>query len=643
LPRGCPSDKNEPMLDALRRGVANFVAKILLGLLVIAFAIWGVADVFRGYGRGTIARIGATEISVEDFQQAYNSDLAAVSARLGRRLTTEEARRLGLDSRALARLVAGAAIDTHARELHLSLSDAVLADSIRSDPAFQGPDGAFSRPSFNAFLRQNGLSEARYIVERRKEDVRGQLTGALVAGLAPPQLLVELLHRYREEKRVLSHFTLDPEKTVKLAEPDESALTAYFEKNKGHYVTPELRKFAFLSLTRADVKRRVEVTEQEVKAAYEAEKQKFNIPEKRRILQLSFADKAAAEKAYAELVRAKNFKETAAKLGFKESDFDLGLLSRSELIDPKVAEVAFALRKDELSRPVEGQFATVLLRVAEIVPSKQRTYDEVKGEIRDRLAGERASQEIEALHEKVDKERNAGKSLKEIAENLHLPFHEVAQSDRAGKTEDGKTAFDHPEAAKILEAVFSGMRGLDIDPVDLGEGGYAWIDLQETYAERQKTFQEVKDQVRAAYMESERQKELSALAAKLVARARQGESFAALAKEVGGKVDKTEPVTRATRPHGLSVNAVQQAFALPKGGVGSASTEDNKSRTIFRVEDIVAAPAPTPEQSERLKAEITRQLESDVLSEYVGGLQDRYGLAINEQSLRQVIGAEPQQ
>ncbi len=77
------------MLDAMRRGAVNWLAKILLGLLIIAFAVWGVADVFRGYGRGTLARIGSTEISVEEYRQAYQDELASISRRMGRRLTAE--------------------------------------------------------------------------------------------------------------------------------------------------------------------------------------------------------------------------------------------------------------------------------------------------------------------------------------------------------------------------------------------------------------------------------------------------------------------------------------------------------------------------------------------------------------------------
>ena len=627
------------MLDAMRRGAVNWMAKVLLGLLIVAFALWGVADVFRNYGRGTLARLGNTEISVDEYRQAYQEEMASISRRLGgRRLTAEQAKMLGVEQRTLSRLIGTAAIDAHARELHLALSDQAIADIIRIDPAFQDATGKFSSDTFRGLLRQNGIPEARYLASRRKEEVRDQLTDTLLSGASPPQLLIDLLHRYREETRIIEFFTPDYDKLVKIAEPDEARLKEYYDQSKRQFMTPELRKINVLLLTRPDVKARLPVSEEETKAAYEQDKEKFNIAEKRRVLQLAFPDKAAAEKAYADLAKAGNFVEAATKLGFKESDFDLGLFARKDMIDAKIADVVFGLKKGELSKPVEGQFSIVLARVSDIVPGKQRTYDEVKNEIRDRLAEERASQEIQTLHEKVESERSAGKSLKETAESLKLPFREVAEIDRAGKTSDGKPAIEDAEAAKVAEAAFAGAAGIEAEATDLGDGGYVWVDVLGVTPEKQKAFEEVKAEVKAGAMEGDRRKEITASASKLVERLAKGETLEALATETGGKAEKTIPVTRSTAPPGLPQNAVQQAFALPKGGATSAPTVDGKARIVLRVADVIPAPAPTPEQTDHLKNEIARQMQQDVLAEYISGLETRYGLSVNDAALKQALG-----
>lgn len=631
------------MLDAMRRGAVSLLAKLLLGLLIIAFAVWGVADVFRNYGRGTLARIGSTEISVEEYRQAYQDEMASISRRMGRRLTPEQAKLLGLEQRALQRLMGAAAIDTHARQLHLGLSDQGMADLIRQDPAFKGLDGAFSQRNFQSYLRQNGISEGYYVGNRRKEEVREQLTDSLLGGVGPPQFLVDLIYRYTEERRVIEHFTPDYDKLIKAPDPDEAKLKEYYEQNKRQFMTPELRKIAVLLLTREEVKARTSIDEGEVKAVYEKDKERFNVPERRTITQLSFPDKAAAEKAYEELAKARDFKEAVTKLGFKASDVELGSLARKDMIDPKIAAAAFALGKDELSKPVEGQFAVVLLRVGEIVPGKQRTYDEVKGEIKDRLAEDRASRELQALHEKVENERSAGKTLSEIGTDLKLTFREIAAIDRAGNGPDGKPAFEHAEAARVAQAAFAGAVGIEPEATDLSDGGYAWVDVLAVTPEKQKPFDAVQAEVKAGVIEQERRKEIAAAAAKLVERLNAGESFEALAKEVSAKVEKTTPITRNTSPEGLPRNAVQLAFTLPKGGATSALTADGKARIILRVADIVPAPQPTAEQASNLKTDLTRQMQNDVLAEYLAGLQARYGVSVNEAALKQALGTSGEQ
>lgn len=630
------------MLDSMRKGVANWLAKFLLALLIVAFAVWGIGDYVRSVGRGSLAKIGDTEITADAFRQAYQEEMNNIARRLGRRLTPDQAKMFGLEQQALARLVNSAAVDNHARDLKLTLPNEAVADLIRNEPAFQGPDGSFSPVMFQSFLRQAGLSESRFIADRRKEEIRDQVTGSLVLGVTPPQAMLEQLHQYRDEQRVVEHIAPEFDKLIKLQPLDDAKQREFYEQNKRQFVTPEMRRIGVLLLPREALKARVNVIDEEIKAAYEKNKSRIDEPEKRRVQQFVFKDKASAEKAYAELSKAKVFKEAAAKLGLKEEDSDLGLLARSEMIDPKIAEAAFALKKDELSKPVEGQFSIALLRVTEIAAGKQRSFDEVKGDLRSQIADERANQEIQTLHDAVEDERASGKPLKDIAEHLKLDFRDVPEISSTGNTAAGKPAIETPELARIAQAAFSGSVGLEAEAVELSDGGYAWVDVAAVMPEKQKEFDEVKDQVTAAAAEEQKRNEIASFAAKLVERLSKGESMEAIAKETNSKVQKTAPILRTATPAGLTQAAVQQAFALPKGGASSALTADGKSRIILRVADVVPAPAATPEQLERLKAEVTRQMQGDLIAEYLDALQKRYNVTINEAAVRQAMGGGSQ-
>lgn len=628
------------MLDALRRGATSWVAKILLGLLCFSFAIWGVADVFTGFGQGAIATVGEEQISSDRFQQAYQDEMNSISEQIGRRLTPEQARAFGLDARVLARLVGSSALEQHARELNLRLSDVALAEGLKRDPNFQGSDGKFSRTGFEGMLRQMGMSEHGFFQLRRKDELREQIIATLSESVVAPAPIVDMLHAWNQETRTAEFFTIDAEKSAPVAEPDETKLKETFEANKAQFMSPEYRKLAILVLSIDDLKKTIEIPEADLKAAYERDKATFDTPEKRRIQQIPFKDRAAAEAAKKALSEGKGFGDVAKEAGMKDGDIDLGLVQKSQLIDPKIANAAFNLQKDEVSDVIEGTFTTVLLRVVQIEPGVIKTFEDVKSEVHDKLAAEHARNDIQKLHDQVDDNRAAGKTLKEIGESFKLPFYELPAVSEGNLTPDEEMALNHAEAKAIIEAGFQAHPGIDNEPVELASGGYAWVDLLGVTETALKPFDTVKDQVKALYIKTERKRLVSELATKLVERIDKGEAMATLAGEVGGTVATTQPLTRSTVPQGFPETAVAPLFALAKGRGGSAPTTDDKSRVVFKLTEITAAPEPTKAQSEKLAKDLDRDLQNDLILSYVDALRTRFGVSVNQKEINRVLGTE---
>jgi peptidyl-prolyl cis-trans isomerase D len=632
------------MLDAMRRGVANILAKILLGLLVIAFAYWGIGsyDVFhRGGQTNTVATVGKKEISIDDFKRVYQEEMETLSRRHRPAPPPPEANLWGVVQRTLLRLTGVAALDLQANALGLTATNEVVGQFIKGDnPSVVGLDGRTDMAKYVQVIRQAGYNSIQGYEEARRRDlVRQQLVETLGAWTQPQQFLIDALHRYRNEARVIEYLTPDFSK-ITVAEPTEERLKEYFEQNRGQYIALEERKLNLLMLPREAALSRIKITDEEIKAAYDRAKVSYDVPEKRRVAQLTFPDKAAAEKAYAELSKAKDFNEAAAKAGFPPTDIDLGLLTKAQMIDPKIAAAAFSLKKDELSKPVEGQFSVVLLRISEIEGGKQRSFDEVRPEIRDNIAAERVGQQLQTLHDQVEAARAKGTPLKEVAETLKLPFQEIAAVNRLGKTADGKSAIASPDAARLAEAFFAASPGIETDTIELTDGGYAWFDLLSVTPQRPRTFDEVKAQVRANFMEEERRKEIAGRVAKEIDALKPGEGLEKIAKALGGKVERSKPVKRSAEalPAGLSPPLLQQAFAMAKGGVASVPTADGKSRTVFRVADVIAAPSPTEEETAALRADLGRQMRIDLIDQYVSGLRTHYGYTVDEKRLVEALG-----
>src|SRR5438874_9829384 len=145
------------MLRGIRKASSNWLGKavmsVVMGVLIVSFGVWGIADIFKGFGQSTLARIGRTEISTEQFRQIYTDKLQQLGRQFGRPLTQEQARAFGLDRQVLQQTIAEAALDEEARRLGLGQSDAETLRVIMNDPNFKGLGGKFDRDRFQATIR----------------------------------------------------------------------------------------------------------------------------------------------------------------------------------------------------------------------------------------------------------------------------------------------------------------------------------------------------------------------------------------------------------------------------------------------------------------------------------------------------------
>lgn len=632
------------MLNALRRGAQGWLAKILFVLLIVSFGVfWNVSDVFRQAGRGTIAKVGEADVTVEDFQVAYQNQLRSLQHEDGRPISNEQALLLGVDRQVLDRLIAQAAVTQHAKDLGLALSDKTLAEGLQSDPNFAGADGKFSRVGFQNLLSRLGMSEARFFQIRRDDELRRQLSEALQGAIVVPDQMVADAHAWNNETRTLTHFSLDPLK-VKVDPASEEKLKDVYETNKPRFMTPEYRNLAAVYLSVDDLKKEVKLTDEEVRQRYDETKANYDKPERRRVQQIAFDSKDKAVAAREELVAGKkSFLEVAKDAGASEKDVNLGLVEKAKLIDPAIADVVFSLERDKLSEVVDGKFATVLVRAIEIQPGEKSTFEGAKEKVRDELATTRAREMIHDRYDLVEEARNAGRTLKEVSEELKVRFSAADAVDAENKAPDGKDAIDLPEATQVIKAAFGVEPGTQNDAIELTSDSFAWFDVISVEKPKQKDFETVKDDVKSFYEDQEQARLLNEMAQKFADRAKKGESMEALATEAGGKVDVTETVMRNASPPGLTAEAIKQAFGLPEGGAGYADTSDRSNRVVFRVKGISPAEAPTKEEKDRLVKKLRSGLEEDVLLSYVAALQDEFGVQINGDLLARATGASTDQ
>lgn len=633
------SERTSEMLEALRKSTSGILAKLLIALLVLSFAVWGIADVVTGGAGRAVAKVGEQDILPDEFQRAYRRELDTLSQQSGRRISQKEAQAIGLDRRVLSRMIGSTAVEAHAGELDLRLSDEALMTSLRADPRFHDLNGNFSATALKNTLAQVGLTEKGFLQLRRQDELRDQIINAMINSAVVPDALIDITHAWREEKRVLEYFKLDAQKVAKLPEATDKDLKDTYEQNKSRFKIPELRQLAILVLSVEALAKKSAIDEKDIKASYEETKDSYNTPEERRVQQISFPDKAAAEKAKKALEGGKDFVEVAKEAGAKETDIDLGTVKKSSLIDKKIADAAFSLKKDKVSDVIEGDFATVLLRVTEIKEGVIKTYEDVKDQVKYKLAQDVATEEMQRLYDQVDDGRGAGKSLKEIADELSLGFVDVPAVSIQNADAEGKLVLQNTNGPRMVRAGFKAEAGIESEPIELADGGFAWVDLISKKEPQQEPFEKVKDEVVELWKENKLRELVNDVTKKAVERLKNGEDITALAKEIGQTtVSKSEPISRSTIPQGLTQAAVTQSFLLPKDGVSSAQLDDNASRAVFRVVEVKEAEKATGDARKKLNDELLRQVQRDQLAEYIEGLQTRLGVTINEQQFQQVTG-----
>lgn len=627
------------MLDTFRKTASTTFARVLFGLLALAFAVWGIEGrVNLGGNAGTLARVGSTSISGSEFARAFEDQLNMLRARTGGRITAEQARMFGLDQQVLGNLIGITAIDNEASRLDLALSDKVVADMVSKDPSFLGPDGRFDKAGLDQYLRQRGMTEAGFLKDRAKDELRGQLLTAIASDTRPPKFLIDLFNGYRAETRTIQSLTIDPATAVTVPEPDEAKLKAAYEAKKAQYLTPELRKLGLLMLTMDDVKKRNPVKDEEVKAAYDQEKERYEVLEKRKVQQLSFKDKATADDTLKKIKAGTSFADAGKAFGLKPADIELGVLTKKDLIDPTIANVAFSLPKDQVSDVVPGRFSFVILKVTEIDAGRQKPFDEVKKEIADRLGLERAAPILQKLRDDLDDARAAGKTLKQAGEFLKIPYLEV-ETDKEGNDASGKPVMTMADKAFILAAAFQARKGVESEPVELSDGGFTFIGVDGITPGQQKPFDAVKDQVKTAVIGEERQRLVIELADKLAERANKGEALEALAGDAHGTVKVSKPLKRGEKDPALADPAIQQAFVLAKGAAAAVPGPEGKSRAVIRVLDIAQPPDPTKAEATELMGALRQQLRQETFQSYVGALQEKQGVSVDAAAVQRAIGA----
>lgn len=586
------------MLDKLREGAQGKVAKVILGLIILSFALAGVGSYLNGPARTAPATVNGNDISAPALENAYRNERARMEAQMGEAFNQlaanpdymKQFRRGVLD-----RLIDQALIDDKARSLGLRVSDEQIKQAIVAMPEF-AEEGKFSNDRYLQLIRRAGMTPEMFRDSLRQDMVRQQLMGAVLGSEFALKGEAEQLDRLYNQTRDLRLVRLAASAYVDGVEVSDAEIEQFYKANSGRFMNDEKVKVDYLLLDAANLGKNIKVTEQDAQDYYDQHQDLFQRAERRQVAHILIPfgkdEKAAEQKAEAVLAKAKAGDDFAA-LAKAESSDTFSAKKGGELdwfekgvMDPAFEQAAFALAKaGDLSAVVKSPFGFHIIKLLAVEPAKTKPFADVKSDTIARLQSDKAKEQFFAEQQKLaDSSFENPDSLDLTAETMGL---KVVSSDYFSQA-DAPAPLSDP---KVLSVAFSEQLRDDntnSDVIELGDGKALVLHIIGHQPKAAKPLAEVKEQVIAAIKHDKASEVARGKAQGLLDKLRAGESIEADLAALGLKVETHKGVARFAQE--MDQNLVAQAFRMPHPKDGKPSvelvTEANGDRVVVALDRV---------------------------------------------------------
>jgi peptidyl-prolyl cis-trans isomerase D len=633
------------MLTMFRRFIDTWIAKLLFVVLVASFGLWGVADVVRNIGgSSSLATVGDRKIELPEAQEAYRRQLAQVTRMFGTQITPTPEIRQSVAAQTVERLITSAALDNKVAELGLATPDSAVRQAVFDMPAFKGPNGVFDKATFDGLLRNNGLTENRFLDLVRSDLGQRQLLEAVRASTTASDTMTKAVFGFQREQRVADAVDVPFAAAAAPEPPTEAQLERYYDNNKDHYSSVEFRRIKAVVLAPETLAHEIDISDADIAAAYASRKAEFNTAEKRSVQVLLATDEAGAKRiaeAWKPGVAWADMQKIAADAG--GSGVELTNAGKTEFPAPELGEAAFAAPIDTVSAPIQTTFGWDVLKVTAITPGVTKTLAEATPELRARLLAEKASDLLDTRANKIEDALAAGTSLDDLPGDLGLAAI-TGTLDAQGMTLEGKPA-PIPGPAELrpalIQAAFQAKIGdaphLTQAPnaADGSQSFYA-VAVEEIIPPAAKPLAQVMDEVRADWTREAVRHAQEEVAAKILTAVKGGQTLAA----ASGLTVRTLPaVSRVAAVEGVPTQLIGPLFSLKPGE--ATMVETPSGFMVAQLAKVIDAdPAADPAGFAQMRDQITKQLADDTETVLVSAIRAQANPKVNRAQLDSLAQAD---
>jgi peptidyl-prolyl cis-trans isomerase D len=636
------------MIIAFRRYLETWVVRGFFLIMVLAFISWGVGDVVRLIGSSTwVAKVGGQTIDGPQLQAAYQREMAQVTRNLPSGQEPGQEMRSDVAHEALQRLISQTALNQELQRLRIVAPDQAVRQTVLAMPAFRGANGQFDRQTFEAVLRNNGLNEPRLLDMMRGDLAQQQLLGAVGAGAGTPEVLLHPLFASEFEKRSADMVEFPIAAAPEPPEPGDTQLQRWYDNHPDMYSAPEYRRIKAIILSPQTLAKDIPITEADLQAAYQQRKSEFVKPAKRSAEVISVADETKAREL------AETWRRGADWMAMQKAAQDAGgaavaldNATERQFPDAELARTVFAAKPDAVTGPAKGAQGWHIVRVTEVTPGSERSFEEVKDTLRNDVLAAQAADLMYDRANKVDNVLGTGATLDQMPNDLGL-LGVAGTLDSGGNTADGTPAPlpGPPELkAAVLKAAFETQKGdpprlTEVQTPSTGGSAYYALSVEDVTPPTVKPFDAVKQQVMADWTRDSQRHSQEQAAAKLLAAVKAGQSLADAAAVAGVTVRRTPLVTRGSSAESLPQQLEQPLFALKQGE--PTMVENGDGFIVAMPAEITEADASAdPAGFNQMRQAVARSIQTDLTGLFTEALRERTQPRINQAAIDNITGQQ---
>lgn len=642
---------NDHMLQSIRNHIRSWAAWLIIGLIILSFALWGIQDYADGGADATVAKVNGEHIKFDDFQRAYQNERERLRHALGSDFDTLFQDETKLKQQLLERVIREQLVQQAARDMGLRVSDAELASYIHSLPEFQD-NGRFSRARYEQILRSAGLTAQGFEALQRDALLFAQLFAGVRDTVFVSAHQFDTAVRLQHQQREVSYLVIPADRFKDAVQVDDKAVREYYAQQRERYTTPEQVSIEYVELAGADIAAAVKPDEEALRKQYQEQKAQgaYDSPEQRRARHILISVEAGADGAAAKaraadilqrLKRGADFAKLAAEVSqdpiSAKQGGDLGWFGRG-VMDRAFEEAAFALAPGELSEPVQSALGWHIIKLEELRPAHSKSFEEVRAGLEQ---AERQHEAEKQFFEKYETLKNLvfenPDTLNVASQELNLPLKVSALFGRSG----GEGIAQHP---KVVAAAFSDdvlARGYNSELIEIGANHVLALRIKERKPAALRPLDEVRAEISERLKLETMQQRARQSGEELQKRLAQGEDAEALAKQQGYTWVQAGMIGRADTK--LPAPVLRAAFTLPKAQTASRSRRpasrdtsaslhvvggarlDNGDYALVRVTSVREGDAAALDAAERLALmrELRRGAADSAYTDFVSALYNR--------------------